>query len=119
MDGVAAFQEEYSALYLASLSPEVRDLLLQAFLLGYEANKVDAARYRFVVDEVIQDARGMGKDPGKNNRPLGLAIACFDPFVNLAGNHNISSWAVSYDVDADRVVDEAMEQWVNSRKKNQ
>jgi hypothetical protein len=115
MDGVAAFQEEYSASYLATLPPGVKEILLEAFLLGYEANKADAARYRFIRDEVIQDAQGMGAAPSRDEYPMGIAIAILDPGVNLAGNHNIAGWAVAYEHSADFMVDAAMTKWYNRK----
>ena len=59
----------------------------------------DAARYRWLRNEALQDAKV---------KPFGIAVAILDKQANENGNHNIVGWAVTYEEDADAAIDAAM-----------
>lgn len=59
----------------------------------------DAARYRWLRNEALQDARV---------KPFGIAIGILDTQTNENGNYNIIGWAVQYEDDADAAIDAAM-----------
>lgn len=64
-----------------------------------EALRKDAARYRWLRDEVAQDER---------DRPMGVAVAIIGLERNSAGHFDVQGWAVTYDIDADAAIDSAM-----------
>jgi len=96
-----AFLAEYAAI-LEDTPAMTLSTMYMAFCRGYNTSNLDAERYRFAMDESIQDACV---------RPLGLAIAMLDKEQNEVGNFNITRWAVTYGEDADHLIDEAMVAW--------
>jgi hypothetical protein len=93
-----AFILEYAA--ILEVTPAMTlSSMYSAFCKGYGYKDDDAARYRYIRDEVIQDSE---------ERPLGIAIACLDKERNSAGNFNVDGWAVTYESDADDIIDRHM-----------
>jgi hypothetical protein len=98
MSAREAFLKEYDAI-LESTPAMTLSTMYAAFCRGYSYKDDDAERYRYIRDEAIQDSE---------KQPLGLAIGILDKVENEAGNYNIISWGVTYDVDADAVIDQHM-----------
>jgi hypothetical protein len=93
-----AFVKEYEAI-LECTPAMTLSTMYAAFCRGYGYKDNDAERYRYIRDEAIQDSE---------KQPLALAIAILDKEPNEVGNYNIVSWGVTYDVDADDLIDQHM-----------
>jgi hypothetical protein len=77
-----------------------QDAAIESKQAGQSADAKDAARYRWLRDETVQDSL---------ERPFGIAISILAPHRNEAGNFDIDGWAVTYEEDADAAIDAAIE----------
>ena len=105
MSALDAFNSRYSKEFRKSLDPSVLALMEDAFIAAWDMGSVDAQRWRFVVDEAIQDSLVA---------PVGIAVAMLSFELNSVGNRDIVGWGVTYECDAEDLVDRMMVDWSKS-----
>ena len=88
-EAVMAFEDVYTRKFLDALDPTVRGLMQDAFCRAYQMGEVDARRWRFAMDEGIQD---------KFSEPVALAVGIMD-------DDRVVRWGVTWDINADAHVD--------------